>query len=121
MKEKVSKKDKSQQFVTGCFSNFTSMVPEKIEKEIFQEIVRTENITIERIISQGQSSPETGWYDQEKSEWVMVLEGEALVEFDDGEEARLGKNDFLMIFPHQKHRVKWTCPDRKTVWLAIYF
>ena len=51
----------------------------------------------------------------------MIIEGEAIIEFDDGTETRLGKNDFLFLKPHQKHRVKWTASDRKTIWLAVYF
>ncbi len=103
------------------FSNFLSLIPEQVDEEIFQDIVDTGQLKIERIISHGQSSPETGWYDQEKSEWVMIIEGEAIIEFDDGTETRLGKNDFLFLKPHQKHRVKWTASDRKTIWLAVYF
>lgn len=112
----TSKKDKAVHF-----SNFLSQIPEQVYEEIFQEIVADANITIERIISHGHSSPETGWYDQEKSEWVMVIEGEAIIEFENEKEITLKQNDFLLIKPHQKHRVKWTSPDQKTVWLAIHF
>lgn len=103
------------------FSNFMSLIPEQVDQELFQDIVKTENITIERIISQGHSSPETGWYDQEKSEWVMLVEGEAIIELENNEEIRLQKNDFLLLKPHQKHRLKWTHPDQKTIWLAVHF
>lgn len=103
------------------FSNFLSLVPEQVDEEIFQDIVKTGNVTIERIISHGHSSPETGWYDQEKNEWVMVVEGEAIIEFENEQQIRLNQNDFLLIEPHQKHRVKWTTPDRKTIWLAVHF
>ena len=103
------------------FSNFMSLIPEKVDQEIFQDIVKTGNITIERIISHGQSSPETGWYEQEKSEWVMVVAGEAIIEFENEQEIRLKPNDFILIEPHRKHRVKWTTPNQKTIWLAVHF
>ena len=103
------------------FSNFLDLIPEHVDDEIFQDIFNNGQLKIERIISQGHSSPETGWYDQDKSEWVMVVEGEAIIEFEDGRETKLCKNDFLLLEPHRKHRVKWTSPDRKTIWLAVHF
>jgi cupin 2 domain-containing protein len=121
MKKKPFAQNEIRENESENFTNFLSHIPEKIDNEIFQDIVRSEQLTIERIISHGQSSPETGWYDQEKSEWVMVLEGEAILEFEDGRETSLGKHDFLLILPHQKHRVKWTSPEKKTVWLAVHF
>jgi len=106
---------------TVNFSNFLDLIPEQVHDEIFQNIINTGRLKIERIISHGQSSPETGWYDQEENEWVMVMEGEAIIEFEDHREVRLGKNDFLFLKSHRKHRVKWTTPDKKTIWLAIHF
>ncbi len=103
------------------FSNFLEFIPEKVKEEIFEDIVLAENIKIERIISCGQSSPEFGWYDQKKSEWVMVLEGKAILEFEGGKEVVLGKNDFITILPHQKHKVKWTDLEQKTIWLAVHY
>ena len=105
----------------SCFSNFLELVPETVNEELFESIIQTKDIKIERIISCGQFSPESGWYDQEKSEWVMVLEGKAILEFEEGKEVALGKNDFINILPHQKHKVKWTDPEQKTIWLAIHY
>lgn len=37
---------------------------------------------IERIVSHGHASPPGFWYDQEEAEWVAVLSGEAVLEFE---------------------------------------
>jgi len=101
--------------------NIYSSLPVQFEKEIFEELVRAENVRIERIISKGHLSPERGWYDQNENEWVIVLEGSGSVLFEDGVEVTLKKGDYLNIPSHAKHKVTWTDPKNITVWLAIFY
>jgi len=75
-------------------------------------------VKIERILSYGQSSPVGFWYDQERYEFVVLLKGEASLEFEDGE-VKLCEGDYLVIPPHLKHRVSFT--SKPAVWLAIFF
>jgi cupin 2 domain-containing protein len=105
---------------TGTINLFSDF-PDVVDKEDFTCLLQEENVLIERIISQGQTSPEKGWYDQEKSEWVIVLEGKAILEFIDGQRVNLEKGDFLNIPAHKKHRVSWTDPEGKTIWLAVHY
>ena len=53
-------------------------------EELFESLVSTDNILIERIISTGQVTPPGEWYDQDKDEWVILLQGEAALSYDDG-------------------------------------
>ena len=53
--------------------------------EIFDTLFENAAVQIERIASQGSSSPEGFWYDQDQDEWVLVLRGAATLEFADGE------------------------------------
>ncbi len=101
--------------------NLFSAIPESIREEICEDLLRTENIRIERILSKGQSSPAQGWYDQAEHEWVMVLEGSGIVSFEDGREITLTRGDCIHIPAHVRHRVIWTDPDRVTVWLAVFY
>lgn len=101
-------------------SNIFSSIPANLEKEIFEDILTLPNLRVERIISRGQSSPDVGWYDQLEHEWVLVLEGNAILEFETGPIA-LGKGDYLNIPAHTKHKVKWTDPTQTTIWLAIFY
>ena len=101
--------------------NLLHPLPANLDAEVFQDVLRTKNVRIERILSLGQTSPATGWYDQEENEWVAVLEGAATIAFDDGRELRLGAGDHLDIPAHRRHRVAWTDPERVTVWLAVFY
>jgi cupin 2 domain-containing protein len=91
------------------------------EEESFDELLRAGTVRIERIVSQGHTSPAAGWYDQEDNEWVLVLEGEGRILFEDGREVTLHKGDFHSIPAHEKHKVSWTDPERLTIWLAVHY
>ena len=54
-------------------------------KEEFIEILKNESIKIERIVSNGQKSKENFWYKQDENEFILLLEGEAILEFEDRE------------------------------------
>jgi cupin 2 domain-containing protein len=100
-------------------------------KNVFSELepganVREEIITlfekwsvkIERIVSHQHNSPPGFWYDQAGDEWVIVLRGNATLEFDGGEFVEMNAGDYLEISRHVKHRIART--DEETVWLAVH-
>lgn len=101
--------------------NIFHSVPENLQDELFEKLLQTNNLLIERIVSKGHTSPEEGWYDQDKNEWVIVLSGEAILAFEDEEEIRLRPGGYINIPAHKKHRVKWTDPDTETIWLAVHY
>jgi len=90
--------------------------------EFFQNILCNQTIKIERIISEGHASPPDFWYDQDEYEWVILLKGMAQIRFKSAPEAiTLSEGDYLLINPHERHRIEWTDPNQKTIWLAIHF
>jgi cupin 2 domain-containing protein len=101
--------------------NLFESIPENVSEEIFTDIARGENIKIERIISKGHTSPESGWYDQDGSEWVVVLKGEAKLSFENSNDVHLVAGSHLNIPAHTKHKVTWTTPDTETIWLAVQY
>lgn len=101
--------------------NLFSDIPDELPEELFESIISTENIRIERIISYGHSSPEYGWYDQDENEWVLVLSGYGVIEFDDGREITLKAGDYYNITAHEKHKVQSTSGKEKTIWLAVFY
>ena len=101
--------------------NIFSSMPEKLEHESLEELLRHENIKIERIVSLGHTSPENGWYDQKENEWVIILEGAGSILFENGVEVNLKKGDYLNIPAHTRHKVTWTDPNNITIWLAIHY
>lgn len=102
----------------NILANVTGPFPE----EIVESIVESPNARIERIISYGHQSPDDFWYEQVDHEWVIVLQGAARLEFDDGSEpVSMSAGDHLLIAARQKHRVAWTTPDEPTIWLAVHY
>lgn len=101
--------------------NIFSNIPDSIPEEIFEDIVSTEGVRIERILSHGQGSPETGWYDQAENEWVLVLRGQGVIEFESGQVVTLSAGDYLNIRAGEKHRVVSTSAEEVTVWLAVFY
>ena len=72
--------------------NIFDEIPIDKSEEKFFEIFKNEKIKIEKIVSNGQKSPENFWYEQEESEYILLLEGFAILEFDDYE-VELKKGD----------------------------
>lgn len=101
--------------------NIYAGIPLSLEKEIFEQLAGNEYIAIERILSKGQKSPPSGWYDQEKNEWVLVLKGKAILTFERQERIMLNEGDFINIPPHMKHKVEWTDPAKETIWLVVHY
>ena len=85
-------------------------------------VLETTDFRLERIVSTGHVTPPGEWYDQDASEWVIVLGGRAGLRFEDEPEPRvLQPGDHVLIEPHRRHRVEWTDPDEPTVWLALHY
>ena len=102
--------------------NIFENIPDHIPEELFHEIIKTENLKVERIVSKGHSSENNSWYDQEKNEWIILLKGSAGLLFEGDEKAVvLRPGDYINIPSHTKHRVEWTDPKLETVWLAVYY
>ena len=100
--------------------NIFSDLPENLKEEVFEVIASSNSLTIERIVSKGHTSPETGWYEQEKHEWVMVVKGHAILTFEDGE-IELKSGDYVDIPAMRKHKVSWTDPEQETIWLVVHY
>ena len=97
-------------------------IPADLPEESFTTILQANDLRIERIVSQGHASPPGFWYDQNENELVIVLEGRAAVQFEDNAEpVELRQGSYLNIPAHARHRVAWTDPNQKTLWLAIHY
>jgi cupin 2 domain-containing protein len=97
-------------------------LPTPSSEERIEVLAEGRTTRIERIVSHGQATPPGFWFDQDQAEWVMVLQGEAVLRIEGlAEPLRLQVGDQRFIPAHQKHRVEWTIPDGPTVWLAVFF
>jgi cupin 2 domain-containing protein len=98
--------------------NLPSLLP---NEEVFESLVSARSISIERIISTGQTTPIGKWYEQERDEWVILLQGEASIAYADDSTIDLAVGDYLLIPALQKHRVAHTSSEPPCIWLAIHF
>lgn len=96
---------------------FSGPAPDS-EAEHFLTLFESSGTRIERIASHAQASPKDFWYDQDHDEWVIVLKGEASLEFEGGKILELKTGDYLLIQKHVKHRVERTTED--AIWLAVH-
>ncbi len=94
----------------------------KVPNEVVETLLKGKSFKLERIISEGHSTPEGTWYDQEQDEWVILLQGSASLLLEgDTEPVVLKPGDYLNLPAHKRHRVLWTDKTEKTIWLAIHY
>ena len=102
--------------------NLFTDVPASAPEEVFTALLERPGLKIERIVSNGQTSPPGFWYDSAQEEWVLLVEGSAAVQIE-GEAAPrlLQPGDWLHLPAHCRHRVAWTDAGRPTIWLAVHY
>ena len=98
---------------------FENIIIDKKQEQFF-ELIKNDNIRIEKIVSNGQSSPINFWYEQKENEFVLILKGSAILEYED-KEVNLKEGDYINITAFTKHRVKYTNKDEPTIWLAVFY
>ena len=102
--------------------NIFENIPGRLKHELSEELIKSESVRIERIVSRGHKSPEDFWYDQDENEWVILLKGSAVLSFkEDNKTVRMKVGDFFNIPAHQKHRVEQTAKNEDTIWLCIFY
>ncbi|MEI6428128.1 MAG: cupin domain-containing protein [Pseudanabaena sp. ELA607] len=106
--------------ITPNPANFFSLPHPLPIDETFLPIIHTSQILIEKIISVGHTTPADQWYDQDRDEWVMLLQGNATLAFEDGTMTDLAQGDYLLIPAHCRHRVIATSHEPHCIWLAVH-
>ena len=87
--------------------------------EFFETLFKTSGAgRIERIYSEPYSDGQ--WYDQDEDEFVLLLSGEAVLEFADSSKLELRAGDWLAIDRRTVHRVARTSENPRCVWLTVF-
>ena len=95
--------------------NFFNITTPVDGSETLTELLQHKNITINRIVS---NRLENGsWYDQDEDEWLLLVEGVAILLIDD-EEKTLKAGDTLFIPAHELHKVISTSDN--ALWLTVH-
>jgi cupin 2 domain-containing protein len=101
--------------------NIFDNLPRSAVAEDFTDLLSRPGVRIERIVSNGQSTPEDVPFDQPHDEWVLLLSGSAGLWVEGESERVLRPGDHILLPAHCRHRVTWTAADQPTVWLAVHF
>jgi cupin 2 domain-containing protein len=100
--------------------NLFANVAHQLPNEQIVELLSAQNVRIERIVSTGHATALDEWYNQDRSEWVLLLAGSAGLIFEgESEPLLLEPGSYVHIAAHVRHRVAWTDPLIPTIWLAI--
>ena len=89
-------------------------------EELFSDLIPDAGVKVERIVSSGQSTPEGEWYDQDRDEWVALVQGEAVLQYANGSHLVLNAGDHVLIPAHTRHRVASTSAEPPCIWLAVH-
>jgi len=90
--------------------------------EILETLLSEKSFFIERIITNGQTTPKGTWLSQEKAEFVVLLNGNAtLIIRENNQIINMKAFDYILIPPYCEHRVDCVSENQEIVWLAVHF
>ncbi|AUC61302.1 cupin 2 domain-containing protein [Cyanobacterium sp. HL-69] len=95
--------------------NLFDNLPFLVDGEDFSELLRCENVVVERIVSSDR--PYHKIYNQDHHEWIILIEGETQLKIRD-DFINLKAGDYLFIAAQTPHQVIKTSPN--CIWLAIH-
>jgi cupin 2 domain-containing protein len=96
-------------------------LPDRLPREeLFEPLAESTGVLVERIVSTGQSTPQGEWLESARDEWVVLLQGEAELGFDDGSRMTLSPGDHVLIAAVRRHRVERTSTEPPCIWLAVH-
>ena len=101
--------------------NIFTKIPQELKDELFEDIINKPNLKIQRIVSDGHTTNKFDWYDQDGDEWIILLQGSAIISFFDEDDVALEVGDYINISAHKKHKVSYTSKDEKTIWLVVHY
>ncbi len=91
-------------------------------EELFDILLESRGLRVERIVSSGQVTPQSEWLDQVWDEFVLLVSGAARLQIEgEQEEKVLEPADWVLLPARCRHRVTWTQSTPPTIWLAIHY
>jgi cupin 2 domain-containing protein len=88
--------------------------------ELFFELFKSDSCLIEKIVSTGQATKDGEWLEEDRDEWVILLQGFSEIKFFDGNNFKMESGNYLLIPSNTKHRVESTSSNPPCIWLAIH-
>ena len=103
--------------------NLLTDLPDKVPEEVFETLINSKNIKIERIISPKEhKTPNGKWFKQDLNEFVILLKGSAVLLFKEKTDfINLKPGDYINIPRYKEHRGEATDNKVETIGLAIHY
>jgi cupin 2 domain-containing protein len=102
-------------------ANLFNNIQAKATDEQVDVLLSTPQCRIERIVSMGHHSVDDFWYQQSEDEWVLLVQGGAVLRYQQPDELiTMVAGDYYLIPAHRPHRVESTDDKNPTIWLAIF-
>lgn len=110
---------------TPTRGNILAALPERGSTEDILKLLERGPVKIERVVSQGHTSPPGFFHEQASHEWRFVVQGEVKLEIDDPdggvEVVELSTGDWVDLPAYRRYRIVETSTDPEAVWLAVHF
>lgn len=87
-------------------------------QELSTTLIDKHSVRIERIISTNHVS---GWYDQDEYEYVILLDGNSEIAYEDGRVVHFSKGDTILLSPHERYRIVYTSTEPPCIWLCVFW
>ena len=100
--------------------NLFSLPTELPPVELLERVAGGDGVLVERIVSTGQSTPPGEWLEQDRDEWVVLLQGHAELSLAGGTPIVLDPGDDALIPAGTRHRVERTSSEPPCIWLAVH-
>ena len=97
--------------------NLVASLPAASDGERFETLFANAVCCVERIVSFGHASPPGFWYEQDEDEWVVLLQGQAVMDVD-GRTVPLTSGDHLFLPTQTPHTVLQVSDG--ALWLAVH-
>ncbi len=108
----------------GCVhkyrSNCWEVPAQLLDQELFEPLLHRQAVRIERIVSMGPETLSFQWDEQSWDEWVVLLQGEAVLEQESGKKIALRSGEMVWIPAGCRHRVIDVSAEPPAIWLAVH-
>ena len=89
---------------------------------VLETLFENSDVKIERVTAHGQITPDGDFPDEPSHEFLVLLKGQLVLEYqDETESAKLGPGDFAIADADQRTRADYTSVDEETVWIKVSF
>lgn len=88
---------------------------------VIETLAETRSVKIDRVTARGQKSPPDDFALEPSNEFILVLQGRLVLEYEGGRKVALGPGDFAVKGTDQRTRADSTSEDQETVWVKVSY